>query len=197
MVEPILLELTTGPAASLPAPGTLLWVSVSEALEVEAGRGGDPVPGEAGGEAALFRVRRGAELAASGEVPLFASRLDLDLEVHSVLRVDHIRLGAGMVTPRHRHAGPGIRFLVAGGLDAMVGARRYPVRAGEAWLETVEDDVIGRAGPAGAAFLRFVLLPAALAGGQSSFIGVPSLPGDPDPSGFAREQTILAEIPVA
>lgn len=140
-----------------------------------------------------FSVSR-ARLTARRDAGAQAAMVALPEKDGTLVRLDRIELPPGTVTPRHRHRGPGIRAVLSGSVDAMVGNRRFPVRAGEAWLETPEDDIIGRADARdGACFVRLMLLPAGLAGGITSFVAVPALPDDPPSPVFDRRQTILLE----
>lgn len=142
----------------------------------------------------LLSIAISAPLAALARSGLYACSVDAPRPDGWLLRVDRITLGAGSITPRHRHAGPGIRYLAQGEIDAMVGRQRFLVRPGQAWLERPEDDIIGRAHPTqGAVFHRFVILPPSLRGGTTSFIPRPAEPTDPKDAPFERDQSILAE----
>lgn len=88
-----------------------------------------------------------------------------------MLRADRVESGAGARTPAHRHRGPGIRRLLKGLLLADVGDQLDRVGPGQAWFESGHDTVIGtNISGAENTFIRVMLLPTALAGGESSFI---------------------------
>ena len=88
-----------------------------------------------------------------------------------IIRVDRIESRHGAQTPKHGHRGPGIRRLVFGKLRAEIGHNVQRIQAGDAWFETGQDPVVGtNYGGTNAAFVRMLVLPAALAGGKSSFL---------------------------
>lgn len=84
-----------------------------------------------------------------------------------LMRCDRVDFTPDMPTPKHTHAGPGIRCLLFGAIDAEIGAHRAIYRTGEAWFEPGPDPVIGRPS-APSAFVRVMILPAELLG-QPSF----------------------------
>jgi hypothetical protein len=85
-----------------------------------------------------------------------------------LLRADRVDFPLGAITPKHTHAGPGIRCLLSGAVDAEIGDRRATYRAGEAWLERGPDPVIGRPSTTEpTAFVRVMVLPHALLGQPS------------------------------
>lgn len=183
-----------------PGPGSIdwsshaVWATLTDDGQALIGTGGEPPHAMPDRPLALLSITADAALAAPRASGILACTVDLPWPERWLLRVDRIALGAGSITPRHRHAGPGIRLLVAGRLDAMVGRQRFPVTPGQAWLETPTDDIIGRADPVlGAVFHRFVILPPDLIGGATSFIARSAAAGDPTAAPFAREQHILAE----
>ena len=88
-----------------------------------------------------------------------------------MMRADRVESGAGAQTPAHRHRGPGIRRLLKGLLLAEVGKELDRVGPGEAWFESGHETVIGtNISGTDNAFIRVMLLPIALAGGESSFM---------------------------
>jgi hypothetical protein len=142
----------------------------------------------------VLAIARHANLVSLSRPGLLACTVEFAWTGGWLLRVDHIALTAGSITPRHRHRGPGIRLMGRGAVDAMVGDQRFLVHAGQAWLERLNDDIVGRADPTlGAAFHRFVILPPALAGGHTSYIACEPEPCDPTNAPFEREQVVLAE----
>lgn len=85
-----------------------------------------------------------------------------------LLRADRVDFELGGATPKHTHAGPGIRCLLSGWVDAEIGDVRATYRAGEAWLERGPDPVIGRPSTTEpTAFVRVMVLPRALLGQPS------------------------------
>lgn len=90
-----------------------------------------------------------------------------------MLRADRVESADGARTPAHRHRGPGIRRLLEGLLLADVGDQLDRIEPGQAWFESGNEAVIGTNISGGTnAFVRVMLLPKALAGGQSSFIAM-------------------------
>lgn len=90
-----------------------------------------------------------------------------------MLRADRVESADGARTPAHRHRGPGIRRLLQGLLLADVGAQLDRIGPGQAWFESGNEAVVGTNISGGTnAFIRVMLLPATLAGGQSSFIAM-------------------------
>src|SRR4051794_17120945 len=75
---------------------------------------------------------------------ILAVDLPLDPDAPVLLRADRVDFPAGAVTPRHGHAGPGIRRLLFGCLSAEVDRTLRRIQVGEAWFETGHDPVIGR-----------------------------------------------------
>jgi hypothetical protein len=170
------------PNDAFTTPGCRAWVYYVLAGAIAHAGGRAVTAGEcaAGGSRASFTATAPTHLlsclvdemeAAAGR-PLVAH--DLGGAEAEVLRTEVVRLGPGAVTPAHRHAGPGLRYLLEGRLGAEVGGRRFAIAPGEAWLERPEDLIVGRTlGDEGAAFVRFMLLPAGYRG-RSSFIGEPA-----------------------
>ena len=90
-------------------------------------------------------------------------------EGERLIRFDRVDFPPGGVTAKHTHAGPGLRRLLAGRLDAEIGEERFTLRPGECWLERGPDPVIGRSSHGDpASFLRLVVLPPDYRG-RSSF----------------------------
>ena len=82
----------------------------------------------------------------------------------------------GARTPLHGHRGPGIRRLVKGRIRATIGDNLERIEAGQAWFETGRDWVVGESSSAGEiVFVRVMVLPAELEGGQSSFVPAPKM----------------------
>ena len=118
-----------------------------------------PAPAPDDGRIADGGVRSEIKLAAEIALP----QADVYL-----LRADRVDFAPGIATPRHTHAGPGIRCLLSGAVDAEIGDVRATYRAGEAWLERGPDPVIGRpSATEPTAFVRVMVLPRALLGQPS------------------------------
>ncbi len=81
-----------------------------------------------------------------------------------VLRLDRVDFSENGVTPKHGHAGPGIRRLVSGLLLAELGEEARRILPGQAWHETGAEPVVGRVLAPGTAFIRAMVLDAALLG---------------------------------
>jgi quercetin dioxygenase-like cupin family protein len=81
-----------------------------------------------------------------------------------VLRMDRVDFPPEGATPRHGHAGPGIRRLLSGRLLAEVGEEAHRIDPGVAWFETGTDPVVGRVMAPGSAFIRCMVLDAELLG---------------------------------
>ncbi|MGL4285944.1 MAG: hypothetical protein ACRCVA_06350 [Phreatobacter sp.] len=108
----------------------------------------------------------------AGLSPVLSRIAILDDGPH-ILRADRVESQAGAQTPAHRHRGPGIRRLEHGLLRAEVGDELDRISAGGAWFETGHETVVGTNISGGTnIFVRVMLLPAELAGGQSSFVAV-------------------------
>lgn len=140
------VALGPGPLHCRPAtPDTLLWVWEW------ARRDPGPVP-----DAAALALTHPVS-------PYGDERPDL-----AVLRMERVALHPGAETARHTHAGCGLRVLVAGHIDADVGAARLSLHPGDCWLERGPGEpVIGRAGTQGAAFVRVMVLADGMQGQDS------------------------------
>jgi quercetin dioxygenase-like cupin family protein len=84
--------------------------------------------------------------------------LPRDPDAPLLLRADRVDFPPGAVTPRHGHAGPGIRRLIAGRLFAEIGTTYRRIDAGEAWFESGEEPVVGRNIAPASAFVRCMVL---------------------------------------
>lgn len=95
---------------------------------------------------------------------ILAALLPRDPAAPLVLRADRIDFPAGGVTPKHGHAGPGIRRLLHGRLSAEIGEKVFRVDPGQAWFEAGPDPVVGRNLAPASAFVRGMALDVALQG---------------------------------
>ncbi len=118
------------------------------------------------GEVWRFEVSDAPALAAPEEYAtlILAHPLPRDAAAPFVLRMDRVDFPPEGATPKHGHAGPGIRRLLSGRLLAEVGEEAHRIEAGGAWFETGADPVIGRAMLPGSAFVRCMVLDAELLG---------------------------------
>ena len=95
---------------------------------------------------------------------VLAVLLAIDPAAPVLLRADRIDFPPGAVTPKHGHAGPGIRRLLHGRLSAELGNETRRIDAGQAWFETGHDPVVGRNLAPASAFVRGMALDPALLG---------------------------------
>lgn len=118
------------------------------------------------GEVWRFEVADVAELTAAHEYPrlVLAHPLARDAAAPFVLRMDRVDFPPEGATPKHGHAGPGIRRLLSGRLLAEVGGEAHRIDPGGAWYETGTDPVIGRVMAPGSAFIRCMVLDVELLG---------------------------------
>lgn len=84
--------------------------------------------------------------------------LPRDPDAPMLLRADRVDFPPGAVTPRHGHAGPGIRRLLAGRLFAEIGETHRRIDAGEAWFESGLEPVVGHTIAPASAFVRCMVL---------------------------------------
>ncbi len=97
--------------------------------------------------------------------------ISLDPREKHILRADAVSSPSGAQTPRHRHAGPGIRWLTQGVLLAELNGVKSRIEQGKAWFESGVEWVVGTNINSGEnTFIRIMVLPASLSGGQTSFI---------------------------
>ena len=123
--------------------------------------GGARLEGE--GEAWCFTACRAAAPLDRATLVL-AHALPRDPAQPFVLRLDRVDFAEDGVTPKHGHAGPGIRRLVSGLLLAELGEEQRRILPGQAWFESGAEPVVGRVLAPGTAFIRAMLLDAALLG---------------------------------
>ena len=118
------------------------------------------------GEVWRFEVADRRVLAAPEEYArlILAHPLPRDPTMPFVLRMDRVDFPPEGATPKHGHAGPGIRRLLSGRLLAEVGDEAHRIDPGGAWFETGTDPVIGRVMAPGSAFIRCMVLDPELLG---------------------------------
>ena len=97
-----------------------------------------------------------------------AHELDLEPATDYLMRCDQVDFPPGGIAYEHVHAGPGLRYLLAGGLTNQQLGKRYQVRPGETWFERGPDPMYAEA-IAGAPthFVRVMILPRTLKGKKS------------------------------
>ena len=122
-------------------------------------------------EAVLWRFELCSVAAAaidpSSNVKL-AATIKLDPAAEHLFCCDRVELRPGTVTPKHTHAGPGIRCVLTGDVRAEIGGERSFHGVGDAWFERGPDPVVGRMSTQGAtSFIRALILPAFLRGKTS------------------------------
>jgi quercetin dioxygenase-like cupin family protein len=119
--------------------------------------------------AALLRwelVPAGAETA--GGKPLLAREVTLDQAGGHLLRCDRVDFPLGGIAYTHVHRGPGIRYLLAGGIRVETNGRAHDIAPGEAWFEAGPDPVLALASKEKpTAFVRVMVLPLELLGKSS------------------------------
>jgi hypothetical protein len=116
------------------------------------------------GEAWCFEVAGDWDEAADRARVVLAVLLDRDPAAPVLLRADRVDFPPGAVTPRHGHAGPGIRRLLHGRLLAELGGETRRIEPGQAWFESGDDPVVGRTLAPASAFVRGMALDVALLG---------------------------------
>jgi hypothetical protein len=119
---------------------------------------------EGDGEAWSFELYASGSIAEEPARVVLAVDLPRDPAMPVLLRADRVDFPPGAVTPRHGHAGPGIRRLLFGRLSAELGTTRRRIDAGEAWFESGEEPVVGANIAPASAFVRGMALDPALLG---------------------------------
>ncbi len=141
-------------------------------------RGALRVDGAVLAEAAAVLAPSGAVLEGAGEVWRFtvsataearatlvlSHALPRDPALPFVLRLDRVDFPPDAETPKHGHAGPGIRRLLAGRLLAELGDETRLIPPGGAWYESGAEPVVGRVLAPGTGFIRCMVLDAGLLG---------------------------------
>lgn len=100
---------------------------------------------------------------------VMARPLARDPSLPFVLRLDRVDFTPDADTPAHGHYGQGIRQLISGRLLLRIGDRIERRHPGEAWFETGQEPVIARGLMPGTAFIRALVMDAAMQG-SSSFL---------------------------
>jgi len=131
-----------------------------------------------------------------GETPgaLLARDIDLDPATKWLLRCDRVDFGPRGVAHRHTHPGPGIRCLLFGEITIRSEGSVQTFGPRQAWFERGPDPVLATTSEEEpSAFVRVMLVPAALAGQRTiSYVD----PADADKP-KTQKATIFCEVPVS
>ena len=91
--------------------------------------------------------------------------MQLDPFAAWVVRCDRVDFPLGGIAHRHTHPGPGIRYLLQGGIEIETEGRSTFYGPGGAWFESGSDPVVARASAhLETSFVRALVLPAEWAG---------------------------------
>ncbi len=92
---------------------------------------------------------------------LLSAPVQLDPATDWIVRCDRVDFPPGGIAYRHVHPGPGIRYLLAGGIEIETDGHVTAYGPGGAWFESGPEPVLARASPhLATAFVRVMLLPA-------------------------------------
>lgn len=92
---------------------------------------------------------------------LLSARVQLDAGTDWIVRCDRVDFPPGGIAYRHVHPGPGIRYLLAGGIEIETEGHVTAYGPGGAWFESGPEPVLARASrQVETAFVRVMLLPA-------------------------------------
>jgi quercetin dioxygenase-like cupin family protein len=85
-----------------------------------------------------------------------------------LMRCDRVDFPPGGIAHTHVHRGPGIRYLLMGGIRVEVKGKAHDIAPGGAWFEAGPDPVLATASATGpTAFMRVMILPRELRGKSS------------------------------
>ncbi|MFN6999888.1 hypothetical protein [Elioraea tepidiphila] len=122
-------------------------------------------------------------------------RLPRDPGAPMLLRADRVDFPPGAVTPRHGHAGPGIRRLLAGRLFAEIGETHRRIDAGEAWFESGLEPVVGHNIAPASAFVRCMVLDPDLLGRPTFRAASPEDAAKPRAVGYRQFFDTIVTLP--
>jgi quercetin dioxygenase-like cupin family protein len=92
---------------------------------------------------------------------LLSAPVRLDAGTGWIIRCDRVDFPPGGIAYRHVHPGPGIRYLLVGGIAIETEGHTTTYAPGGAWFESGPDPVLARASAQlDTAFVRVMLLPA-------------------------------------
>jgi hypothetical protein len=121
--------------------------------------------------------------------------LPRDPNAPMLLRADRVDFPPGAVTPRHGHAGPGIRRLLAGRLFAEIGETHRRIDAGEAWFESGLEPVVGHNIAPASAFVRCMVLDPDLLGRPTFRAASPEDAAKPRAVGYRQFFDTIVTLP--
>ena len=173
-----------GPAVQLPALARMIFV-VHGAVSIDGKTLGDGEAWHGDGAASLTAGKDGVTLwrfelavANSSSAPIggalrlfekIAAALETIPQGELLLRGDSVGFPPGGCAHLHKHAGPGIRCLIDGGIRIDTHGRSTSYGPGSAWYETGSDAVFAQAAmDRPSHFIRVMVLPRTLIG-KSSF----------------------------
>jgi hypothetical protein len=115
-------------------------------------------PASVAGRALVWEIEADGQDSAGA---LLSARVQLDAAADWIMRCDRVDFPPGGIAYRHVHPGPGIRYLLAGGIEIETEGHTTAYGPGGAWFESGPDPVLARASASGeTAFVRVMLLPA-------------------------------------
>jgi hypothetical protein len=114
------------------------------------------------GHALVWQVEADGQDAAGA---LLSAPVQLDAAADWIMRCDRVDFPPGGIAYRHVHPGPGIRYLLAGGIEIETEGHTTRYAPGGAWFESGPEPVLARASAQlDTSFVRVMLLPAEWAG---------------------------------
>ncbi len=198
-----------GSAVQLPALARMVFV-VHGAVSIDGKALGDGAAWHGDGAASLTAGKDGVtlwrfELAAanSSSAPIggalrsfekIAAALETIPQGELLLRGDSVGFPSGGCAHLHKHAGPGIRCLIEGGIRIDTHGRSTSYGPGSAWYETGSDAVFAQAAmDRPSRFIRVMVLPRTLIG-KSSFQFVNE---DDKAKPRVQQYKVFADAPIA
>ena len=96
------------------------------------------------------------------------AEINLDIEDEYIIRCDRVDFPLGGIAYTHTHKGPGIRYLLSGSLDVMVGGITSHMVPKQAWFETGPEHVYAVSSETcSTSFVRVMVLPYSIKGLKS------------------------------
>ena len=132
------------------------------------GSGDCTISGGAGGGTALrWEIAPLDAAIGPGELVL-DSPITLAANEPHLMRCDRVDFPIGGIAYTHTHRGPGIRYLLAGGISVRTQGHEHGIKPNEAWFESGPDPVLALASDTTTtAFARVMVLPRELIGKSS------------------------------
>jgi quercetin dioxygenase-like cupin family protein len=132
-------------------------------------------------------------LGGDAEGAALSVEVELDPELEWLVRCDRVDFPPGGIAYLHTHPGPGIRYLLHGGLEVHTAGRSTDYEPGEFWFESGPEPVLALASPdVETAFVRVLLLPREWEGKRT--IRYLDLADDARPK--LQRATVLLEEPI-